>query len=35
MLDPDLLAAFIEARVFEALVPITSKNRVTPRSVLI
>jgi len=35
MIDADLLSAFIDARVFEALVPITSKNRVTPRAVVL
>jgi HD-GYP domain-containing protein (c-di-GMP phosphodiesterase class II) len=33
MIDPDLLTAFIDARVFESVVPVTSRDRVTPRSV--
>jgi HD-GYP domain-containing protein (c-di-GMP phosphodiesterase class II) len=35
MIDGDLLEAFVEARVFESVVPITSRDRVTPRSVII
>jgi HD-GYP domain-containing protein (c-di-GMP phosphodiesterase class II) len=35
MIDADLLTAFIDARVFESVTPITSASRVTPRSVLI
>ncbi len=35
MLDPDLLSAFIEARVFESVVHVTSSYRVTPRSVVL
>jgi HD-GYP domain-containing protein (c-di-GMP phosphodiesterase class II) len=35
MIDPDLLSAFIDARVFESVVPITSRDRTTPRAVIV
>jgi len=35
MLDADLLSAFIDARVFDALAPTTSRERHTPRSVIV
>ena len=35
MIDADLLTAFIEARVFESVVPITSRDRITPRAVIL
>ena len=35
MIDADLLSAFIEARVFESVVPLTSRERITPRAVIL